>query len=67
MIQRKALIVLNLRKSPLAAVVERIALGLEWGKSFLRDLREGTGNEDLDRDNGSERRREVDRPKGPQR
>lgn len=58
---------MNLRKSPLAAVVERIAVGLERGKGFLRDLREGTGNEDLDRDNDNERRREVDRPKGPQR
>ena len=54
-------------KSLLAAAVERIVVGLERGKDFLRAMREGTGNEDLDRDNGGERRREVDRPKSPQR
>lgn len=67
MIQRRTWIVLSLRKSLLAAAVERIVVGLERGKDFLRAMREGTGNEDLDRDNGGERRREVDRPKSPQR
>ena len=67
MIQRRTWIVLSLRKSLLAAAVERIVVGLERGKDFLRAMREGTGNEDLDRDNGGERGREVDRPKSPQR
>ena len=56
--------VLNLRK-PLAAAAERIVVELEQGKSFLRAAREGTGNSDLDRNNGSERRREGDSQKNP--
>lgn len=67
MIQRRALTVLSLRKSLLAAAVGRIVVGLEQGEDFLRAMREGIGNEDLDRDNGDERRREVDGPKSPQR
>lgn len=36
-------------------------MGLAQGKHFLRTVRQGTGNADLSRGNGSERRKEMDR------